>query len=179
MHAEAYQWLSQFSDFEPYTAVDLGGDYDNLTPRALWPRATWTIVNPHAYVSLSRPDVPVANYACGDARKWSTPADIGRYDLVICTEVFEHVDGWEDICENAYKLLKNPDAFRDPKFLITCAGPGRKPHNMYDGGELQPGEHYEYVMPHELGTVLRACGFRCKITYEPDAGDVYAYAIKH
>ena len=176
MHTAAYDFLREQTrvcvpDFIEGKGLDLGGIVSVDAPRQLWPKLEWTVVNPHVQpgYGVARGGVK-SHYVAEDARFFDT---MGFYRLAICTEVFEHVENWEAICETASSALL-PASY----FFVTCAGPGRKPHNMHDGGELPPSEYYEYLLPHVLGTVLRGCGFRCKITYEPEEGDVYAIAIK-
>jgi SAM-dependent methyltransferase len=77
--------------------------------------------------------------AVGDAAIWR-PTDAQRFDVVLCTEVFEHAPYWRLIMANmAANVL--------PGGLVvaTCAVDPREPHSCRDGwgGPLQDGEFYE------------------------------------
>ncbi len=45
-------------------------------------------------------------------------------DLVLCTEVFEHLEGWRDVVANAHTILAAGGLF-----IATAAGPGRAAHS--------------------------------------------------
>jgi hypothetical protein len=86
-----------------------------------------------------------------DARTWRPEPDSPGYDLVMSTELLEHVDGWVDVIATARAVVV-PNGW----FVGTCAGPGRAPHGAT--GAPAPGvdEHYANVDPVELMTALRA-----------------------
>lgn len=151
-------------------ALDIGGRNVNGHARDLWPKMTWTIIDKNH-------PLPVGSYEyadstiVGDAIGW-TPDK--HYDLVLCTEVFEHCEQWPELVKTAYRALK-PDGY----FIITCAGPGRKAHSSFDGGPvLFPGEFYANVIPDVLGRVLKDCGFYGFVIYNPWAFDNYVFAKK-
>lgn len=174
MHSSAYSFLLDHQELvhfrnKPGKGLDLGGRIANDNPRVIWLDCEWTavdIANDNGQ-GLARPKT---TYIKDDACTWEPTS---YYDLVLCTEVLEHVEEWDNICETAFRSLYN-----EGTFFVTCAGPGRKPHNMHTGGILGIGEWYENILPHVLGHTLRQIGFRCKITYDPHHGDLYAYAIK-
>jgi SAM-dependent methyltransferase len=80
----------------------------------------------------------------------------GKFDVVICAEVFEHAD--DDTCAgivaNAYRHLRPGGTF-----IATMAGIGRPEHSAVDGGPLQPGEFYRNVDRPLLAAWLAAAGF--------------------
>ena len=62
-------------------------------------------------------------------------------------------------------------------FIMTAAGEGRLPHSAIDGGPLRQGEFYHNVTASELEGWLS--GFaEARITTNPQAGDIYARAVK-
>jgi SAM-dependent methyltransferase len=106
-----------------------------------------------------------------DARDWRPPSWL-RFDLVLCTEVLEHAPQPWRICETAWEILRPGGAF-----VVTCAGPGRKPHSGIDGGPLREGEHYENVDPELLADWLY--GFSAAwANPSQDGTDLYAIAVK-
>jgi SAM-dependent methyltransferase len=81
-----------------------------------------------------------------DAATWVPDRE---YDLVVCTEVFEHAERWRDICATAWRAAK-PGG----RLILTMAGPGRAGHSAVDGGPLRDGEYYRNVDPFDLSDVL-------------------------
>lgn len=77
-----------------------------------------------------------------DARCWMP----GRtWDAVVCTNVFEHVNGWKFIVDSAAQAL-GPGGW----FIVTTVGDPFPPHSAVDGYDLRFGEHYENVRPERL-----------------------------
>ena len=107
-----------------------------------------------------------------DAANWAPDR---RYDLVLCTEVFEHAPAWPAICRTAYAACA-PGG----RFVTTMAGPGRPAHSGIDGGwPLQPGEHYANIHPHRLRRELAGAGWAdIIIDTRADPADVRAAAIR-
>ena len=180
MHDAAKEWLEIRSfDYniafgkEGSLAVDFGGRYINGDVHALWPNYQWMVVDNHPDLTWRVSDLSISEYVYfkENAARWNPDKE---YDLALCTEVFEHTAEWPSICKTAHMALKS-----GMPFLVTCAGPGRKRHSMYDGGPLHEGEYYENVMPHQLGDILRIAGFKdIRIVYNPHAYDLYAVAVK-
>lgn len=171
MHKEAYEWLSHYDWIIVKKGLDLGGyDTNGYCARYIWQMdVDWTVVDKRESIPNDR-----LNYIKADIRDPSWWNDhTGKYDLVLCTEVLEHIVSWQPVLLVANEMLSERGSF-----FVTCAGPGRKPHNQLDGGSLAPDEYYENILPHQLGLALRATGFKAKIFYDPHVGDVYAYAIK-
>lgn len=75
----------------------------------------------------------------GDARKtdwWD-----GRpYDVVISTEMLEHLEFWHLSIDVAHTVLR-PGGW----FIGTCAGRGRQRHGATGAPEPAPGEYYQNV----------------------------------
>lgn len=148
MHDEAYAYVAQvLADLDwadPPEVLDIGGRDVNGTCRDLLPsNATYHVLD-------IRPGGNV--HIVADAATW-TPHH--SYDLVLCTEVFEHTESWPAICATAYTALR-PGG----RLIVTCAGPGRGVHSGVDGEwRLLAGEHYANVGADELEAVLKEVGF--------------------
>jgi methyltransferase family protein len=145
-------------------ALDLGGADVNGTVHA-------TLAG---YVELS--ELEVLDVAPGpgvtivaDARTqdWWTTDDF--YDLVISTEMLEHVQGWKATIRTAALVLREGGWF-----VGTCASLGRRPHGAR--GEYDPpaGEHYANVGPSELVHALSGYGFDAiHVQYRLDPADAH------
>ena len=143
MHAEAYEWVRTYATDEPVEVLDIGGRNVNGTSRDHFLNATrFTVID-----IADGPGVDVV----ADAATWTPDRE---YDVVVCTEVFEHTDVWPDICRTAYKACK-PGG----RLILTMAGPGRGGHSAVDGAHLRPGEYYGNVEPFRLREVLEECGW--------------------
>lgn len=107
-----------------------------------------------------------------DAATWE-PDD--SYQVVLCTEVFEHTGSWRRIIGTAYAALE-PGGM----LLCTCASRSRPPHSAVDGGALRPGEWYQNVSPGELYRELRNWSECDVIAADGHFGDddCYSWAIK-
>ncbi|MFF5261344.1 class I SAM-dependent methyltransferase [Actinomadura viridis] len=141
---------------------DLGGRNVNGSLRGMFATHGWTAVD-------STPGNGVDVVA--DARTWVPDRS---YDLVLCTEVFEHVKGWPAIIATAERALA-PGGL----LIATCASDRRPPHGMSGGPWPEPGEHYCNVQPAELAAALADAfprSFGIEYAYPP--GDLYAWAEK-
>jgi hypothetical protein len=165
MHAEALGWVARYATDEPVAVLDLGGRDVNGSPRALFPKA-----DPYIVVD-ERPGPGVDIVA--DASTWEP--DLGAlYDVVVCTEVFEHAARWPAICATAYYALA-PGG----QLILTMAGPGRPAHSAIDGQRLRPGEYYGNVHPDTLRAVLQLIGFRdIVVDRQRNPADTRATAVK-
>jgi len=164
MHEQAYQWVARHATADPVAVLDIGGRNINGSVRDLFPGAA-------PYVALDiRPGDGVDIVA--DAATWTPDRE---YDVVVCTEVFEHTADWPQICATAHKALR-PGG----QLILTMAGPGRPPHSAVDGGwTLHEGEYYGNVAPTELQAVLEGCGFAdVVVDYQTSPADTRAVAIK-
>ena len=89
----------------------------------------------------------------------------GRFDVVVCAEVFEHAPSKQcaAMVGNAYAHLKVGGTF-----VATMAGPNRAPHSAVDGGPVRDGEYYRNVERSLLEEWLTRAGFEFEID---EAGD--------
>lgn len=143
MHTEAYEWVRAHVPAESVEVLDIGGRNINGTCRDLFPFAT-------RYTAVDIADGPGVDIVA-DAATWTPDRE---YDVVVCTEVFEHTPVWPDVCRTAHKACK-PGGL----LILTMAGPGRAGHSAVDGGHLRPGEYYGNVEPDELRLALEECGW--------------------
>lgn len=166
MHHEAYlgvQWaLSMISG--PVTRVlDLGGADHNGTVHDLLPEGAVIDV----LDAVDGPGVTIV----ADATVWEPEA---AYDLVICTEVFEHCENWPAIVATAHKALRESGYF-----IATCASTGRRPHGAWGALDPGPDEWYANIEPQTLRHVLSATGFsEVDVQYRLVPGDAYSWSRK-
>lgn len=160
MHPEVIEWVQRYATVEPVTVLDIGGRDLNGSTKPLFPLADYTVLD-----IRDDPEVDIV----ADAATW-TPSR--EYDLVLCTEVFEHTPDWPQIIATAHKALKSGG-----RFVVTCAGPGRAPHSAIAATGLKPGEYYQNVHPDEMRQALESAGFG-NIEVERLRRDVRASAVK-
>jgi hypothetical protein len=158
VHPAAREWVARWATADPVTVLDVGGRNINGSSRDLYPHAH--------YVSLDLHPGPGVDVVA-DAAIW-VPDRL--YDIVVCTEVFEHTEAWPQLCMTAFKACGQ-------LFIATMAGPGRKQHSGVDGAALQPGEWYENIDPDMLERVLYETGF-ATVTVDVAGLDVRAVAEK-
>jgi SAM-dependent methyltransferase len=154
MHEQVLSWVAQFRTDEDLAVLDIGGRDLNGSTRPLFPNA-----NPYHVLDL-RPGPNVDFVA--DAADWRPDAagSVGTvvfqpYDLVLCTETFEHAKGWREIIKTAWDVLR-PGGW----LIFTCAGPGRPPHSGVEPvWGLIGDEWYANVSPDEIRQELTAQGW--------------------
>lgn len=147
----------------PWRVLDLGGRDINGGIRDLIPNATWTgcDIQPGPGVDLIH-----------DATQpW--PEHHGRYDIVVCTEVLEHVQQWPALLQTAAQALE-PGA---PEALfVTCASTGRPQHGASGAPLPAPGEWYANVPAQALADRLQSLFRDVLVEYRALPGDAYAWA---
>lgn len=161
MHPEADEWVSRYGTTDAVSVLDIGGRDINGNCRRWFPNADYTVLD-----IAPGPNVDIV----ADAATWTPDRD---YDVVVCTEVFEHTPVWPDICGTAYAALK-PGG----QAVLTMAGPGRLPHSAEDGGRVRPSEYYGNVDPDDLRTVLTRLGFEAVVDVQHLSHDVRAWAVR-
>lgn len=164
MHNEAYAWVRDHATADPVTVLDIGGRNINGSVRDQFPNAAYTAMD-------IRPGDGVDIVA--DAATWHPCGE--SWDVVVCTEVFEHTADWKLICLTAFTSLREGG-----QFIATMAGPGRPEHSAVDGGwQLHPGEYYGNVEPGDLQAALEACGFTdIQVDQQYSPCDVRCVAVK-
>lgn len=141
------------------TVLDLGGRNVNGTVHDLLPNARIDVldITPGSGVTI-----------VADARTWRTQH---RYDLVVSTELLEHLDGWPQALTTAASALGHTGCL-----LLTAAAPPRPPHGAHGAAKPGVGEHYENVDPVRLASELRSRFTTFGVEYNNDPADVYAWA---
>lgn len=91
-----------------------------------------------------------------------TPDHVGGLcHVVVCTNVFEHVQDWPALVRAAYNILR-PDG----QLWVQCGGPGFQVHSgRTETLELEPGEWYGNVAHTALEAVMKDVGFRIVRTH--------------
>lgn len=172
MHKEARDYCEKYQHTGVGYGLDIGGRDVNGEVRSLWPQLQWTVIDllPQTHAIDSIYDLHVATYYQTDAATWEPDRE---YDLILCTEVFEHTEHWRAICAMAYEALA-----LGANFIITCAGPGRVPHSGIDGGRLREGEWYDNLTATDLFTILDGVGFTVNVHSNYVDHDIYVHAVK-
>jgi SAM-dependent methyltransferase len=146
-----------------WRVLDLGGRDINGSVRDLLPAARWT--------GLDITPGPGVDLVHDATLPWPDRWD--RFDLVVCTEVLEHVQGWRDLLRTAAQALEpgGPEAL-----FVTCASTDRRPHGA--SGELDPppGEWYANVAAEALQVRLGELFTQMVVEYRTLPGDAYAWA---
>lgn len=159
MHPEAYAGFGRMleqTDIDPSARLeilDIGGQHINGSVHDYFPNAKVTTLD------LENADI------IADARTWVPDRD---YDLVIATELFEHVQRWPEIVVTARQAA--------PVFITTCASTHRQPHGATGAPRPAPGEHYDNVDPETLRMVLHENFRVAHVEYLYPPGDAYAWA---
>ena len=147
---------------ETLAVLEVGGRQINGGVRDLYPNA-----NP--YVSLDIAEGPGVDIVA-DATTW-TPDRL--YDLIVCTEVFEHTPHWAAILRMMAAACR-PGG----RLVLTMAGPNRSPHGG-GGGPWEAGEYYANVEPSDLDFMLHATGWTdVTVDYLHPPGDTRATATR-
>lgn len=162
MHSEAFDWVRQHATDQQVSVLDLGGRDNNGSPRSLFPRAEYVVLD-----LADGPDVDIV----ADAATWTPDRS---FDVVLATELFEHTPVWPQICRTAHAAL-----VAGGRFIATMAGPGRPAHGAWGDPWLVPGEHYANINPADLRDVLERAGFSdIVIDQQHSPADVRAVAVR-
>ena len=160
MHDEARAYVKSHRSDEALAVLDIGGRNINGSIRDLFPNAS-------PYVSLDIAEGSAVDIVA-DAATWAPDR---TYDLVMCTEVFEHTPQWPAILATMAAACR-PGG----RLILTMAGPNRSPHGA-SGGPHEPGEYYQNVEPDALHEELLATGWTdVQVDYLYPPGDTRATA---
>ena len=160
MHGEAHDWIEANRPVPSAAAVLEIGSYNvNGSVRDLF-----TEVRLYLGIDL-RPGLGV------DQVVGASDFDgLGRYDIVVCTSVMEHVLNPADVTECAWRALRSAGLL-----LLTTVTPQYQPHGN-NGGPVGT-EHYAGIEPSALEVMLRDWE-DVLIDYHPGRAEVYARAVK-
>lgn len=165
MHAEAMEAVinmaTRVSD-TIYTALDIGGRDNNGNARSIWPDTKWTVLD-----TEPGDDVDIVD----DARLWrGNETHTGHFDLVLCTEVLEHCEGWAALLTTAHWALR-PGGW----LVLTAASHLRPPHGATGDPLPAEDEWYKGVHPEVLHTAAQIFD-DVEVKHRPIPGDVYLLA---
>lgn len=169
MHPEAYNGLKEMLDNSGYNlnvnyhVLDFGGRNVNGSIRELLPKAQWT--------GLDIIDGPGVDIVRDGTLDW--PSHFPKFDIIVTTEMFEHVEDWRGAIRTCAQALNSFDV---QTIFITCASTGRRPHGASGEWDPPPGEWYQNVAPDEMERQLSKFFAHYEVTYNPMPGDVYAWA---
>jgi SAM-dependent methyltransferase len=138
------------------TVLDVGGQHVNGSVHDLLGGARVTTLD------LENADI------VADARLWRPDR---LYDIVMATEVFEHVAEWRDVLDTMRAALA-PDGV----LLATCASTDRPVHGATGAPLPADGEHYANVNPTDLKVALEARFSESEVHYRYPPGDAYCWA---
>ncbi len=137
--------------------LDMGGQDINGTVHDALRRAM------SSFISLDVLDIEAGAGVTivGDARRVDWWDEI-PYDVVISTEMLEHLHRWQNSIPVVWRVLR-PGGW----FIGTCASSGRPPHGATGEPLPGPAEHYQNVDATKLIDVLRHYAFdRINVGYE-------------
>lgn len=172
MHPEAYDAVGRIAerlhiDTEPMaSALDIGGANWNGHARDWFTVERWDVLD---IETPSDVDPKIGMWYAGDARDWRHPHG-KKYDLIIATEVFEHVQHWKRIFTTAATHLT-----QNGVFIFTCASDGRPVHGATGAPRPEPGEWYANVSPHSIEEIVGKVFKESHVEYNPIPGDAYGY----
>lgn len=162
MHDAAMEWVRERAPLGATSVLDIGGRDVNGSPRRLFPDAVpYRVLDVAAGIGVD---------IVADAATWIPDR---TYDVVLCTEVFEHTEAWRAILRTAWEALAPGGTL-----VATMAGPGRAEHSAVDGGPLRPGEHYGNIEPLALGKALDRIFGRGRYVVDQAGSDVRCVATR-
>lgn len=170
MHPEARDGLARQLEASgldltaPWHVLDLGGRDINGGIRDLLPNSHW--------LGVDIEPGPGVDLVWDCTISWSANVR-PRMDIVVCTEVLEHVEKWAAILRTASQALRpgGPESL-----FVTCASTGRPEHGASGGSRPLPGEWYENVHPAALREMLFGLFQYSHVEYRANPGDTYAWA---
>lgn len=166
MHPEAYQgfgWALAEVGINPtahWRILDVGGQNVNGSVHDYFPYSTIKTLD------LENADI------IADATTWE-PTEL--FDIVIATEVFEHVQDWRAVIKTMASAL---DPIGVGIFIATCASTNRPAHGATGAPMPAAGEWYKNVGPDELWPELEKHFKLCNVSYKYPPGDAYMWAVK-
>lgn len=137
MHKRAYQYVARYSTEQSGRVIEIGSRNINGSVRPLFPNKIWTGLD-----IVDGPDVDIVT----DARDFKPDF---MCDMLVCCEVFEHSENWEQILQSGIRWLE-----KGGRVVLTCAGPGRPVHSAEGKKNLPKGEWYQNITPIRLFHVL-------------------------
>lgn len=135
MHPAARNFVAEWAGtLAQGSVLEIGSLDVNGSVRDLFPWAD-------PYVGLDVTPGPGVDIVA-DATTWQPDRE---YDVVVCTEVLEHVEDWRGILQIIYKALR-----REGILILTCATLGRAPHGQHGATSPTENEWYRNVAASEF-----------------------------
>ena len=119
------------------------------------------------YVGIDMQEGPGVDIVA-DATVFSNP---DSFDVVICNEVFEHLQDWDKIVQRSMENLRDGGIF-----IATMAGEGRPPHSAIDEAPIREWEWYDNVGEWRLAQVMN--GFFSKSSVNKLGTDLRCWGEK-
>lgn len=166
MHTEAYEAVrarvsqAGLADTEQ-SGLDLGGQFVNGSCRELFSNTTWSGLD-----IVPGPGIDIV----ADATTWVPDRD---WDIVLCTEVLEHVADWPSIIRVAAESLREGGTL-----FLTCASTHRPPHGANGESGVPSDQHYGNVDPEPIRQVAEKYFSSVDVQYNYPPGDAYVLAVK-
>lgn len=148
--------------------LDVGGQDVNGSARHLIPGVTgWESLDLHDPTATHNAD---ARSWCCIKEHYETP-----FDVVLCTEVLEHVRWWPLVVRSCFEAL-----WPGGLLLITAAAPPRPPHSAQGLTTKPDDEWYGNIDPDELRALVDEVFKPAWVTHawRENPGDVYLASIK-
>lgn len=149
----------------PFRVLDLGGRDINGGVRDLIPNGVW--------VGVDIEPGPGVDIVHDCTVEWPVDKSLPRFDIVVCTEVLEHVQQWRNLLKTCAQAL---DPMGSKLLFVTCASTGRRPHGASGAMDPAPGEWYQNVSPGDVTRELNLLFNYHVLEYNANPGDVYAWA---
>lgn len=152
--------------------LDLGGADINGTARKIVPFV-------ERWYGCDIEPGPGVDYV-GDATDSRTIPDPKTFDVILCTELLEHVRNWPAVLENMFTWLA-PGGYAFLTFAGTDGATwARRPHGARGGLDPEPGEYYGNVLLSEFKSVLLDVldVDQLEVWTRPVPGDIYAWFRK-
>lgn len=166
MHPEAYEGFGRMitaarvDPTQQLAILDIGGQNVNGSVHDHFTHPETTVTT----LDLENADI------IADATTWVP--DKG-YDLVIATELFEHVKDWTAVISTMWAALRPGGSL-----IATCASTNRPAHGATGAPQPAPGEWYANVDPGFLRVALSALFVIHHVEYRYPPGDAYMWATR-
>lgn len=160
-HASVLRFVEEFLQTEEVAGKDIleVGSYDvNGSPRSLVEQR-----NPRSYLGVDVRSGPGVDEVC-DAKALVARFGKARFDLVLSTEMLEHVEDWRIVISNLKGVLRPGGVC-----ILTTRSPGFPPH-------AYPGDFWRYTAA-DIRRMFADCEI-VTVLEDPDAPGVFAKVVK-
>ena len=169
MHQEVIDFINRTTEilkYENANVVEVGAQ--NVNGRAMdaanGKNKKWTGID-----LVDGPDVDYVGNAALILPELAARGEI--FDIAISTEVLEHTQDWREIVIGLVGVLR-----QGGHLVLTCAGPGRDPHNANGLPYMVENEYYKNVSIEDLEAVLGES--MIAILAESGNGDTRYFGVK-